>query len=226
MQTQVEQLLTNIWRFVYESANNNRSSKKTDMLHAGVADMLLQTISQRPTLKLRTETSSSKISIPDCYNGCFDVDLAIYDANYNVHTAIPVKMNMVSINKNRFNNANTIIGETARSIPACDPNRNVLFINFTPEITLCETNSYFKVEKVNKTDTKLAYSSPIYNQEYIADHVAIIDINYQLNLDLHSINTKSDLYTALMEHDNPISLSPGTLDSFNLYCTNFLSKNP
>lgn len=225
LQTHIEQFLTDTWRFVYEKANNNRSPKKTDMLHTGVEGMLLTTVQQCPNLILKTEKASSKVVIKDCYNGTFNIDLAIFDTNNNVHTAIPVKMNMVSINKNKFNNSNTLLGETPRSLPHFEPNRNVLFINFTPTTTLTEINSTFKVEHVHPVDTHLAFTSPIYNQDYIKEHVAIIDIQYQLNLDLASITNKQQLYSALMATDNPISLTPTSLDTFNSYCNNFLIKN-
>ncbi len=224
-----ENFLAATWLFTYEAINNNRSSKRTDILHKGIEGMLLPTYmsSHNPNFQLLTETSGSKkIKIDDSYDGEFNVDLLLMnDVKY--HTVIPAKMNMTSINKNRFNMGNTVIGETARATPEYDIGRNVLFINFTPiETLLKKTDGTFKIEVVDPVDIKKAFRSPFYNRPYVEQHLTIVDIKYSIELDLKSIKNDEDMKAALNSTPNPIKLIDGALTEFQQYCSEFLIKNP
>ena len=96
-------------KYSISNKNGNRSSKRTDKLNKIFIGSLLRTIfSEAKGYEIKTECS-----IECAYGGKFKMDVVVYKEE-KIVAMFPLKAIERSYNKNRFNFANTIVGEAYR----------------------------------------------------------------------------------------------------------------
>jgi hypothetical protein len=89
--------------------NGNRSSKRTDQLNSAFINSVVRPIfSEDKGYKIKMEHS-----IACAYGGEFKMDIVVYKGD-KIVAMFPLKAIEKSYNKNRFNFANTIVGEAYR----------------------------------------------------------------------------------------------------------------
>lgn len=113
MQKVVASIVTEAWRvakkYSLSHTNGNRSSKRTDELNRVFVDSVIRPIfPKNKGYEIVTEHS-----ISCAYGGKFKMDVVVYKGD-KIVAMFPLKAIEKSYNKNKFNFANTIVGEAYR----------------------------------------------------------------------------------------------------------------
>lgn len=237
------------WEFTSSINGNNRSSTKTDFLHYTTKDILLTSLGDNKkkfdelnfefvveTDNALTKKTKSITVVRDIVGGVFNVDIII-KKNDNIHTVFLLKSSLTSINKNRFNSINSIIGEINRFYGNPEnQNINLVFINLTPEETFVKNSNHkLKKEVVNYIglntllDTDLSpktYLEKSIIREDLKSKISEIHINYKLNFDIDlSLITDINILRQKIE-EGYMSITTNDVELYDLekYILTFIDK--
>jgi hypothetical protein len=190
----------NMKKVIYEThkigtnKNDNRSSKRTDILHKGIVEgikKLVPNFDNKYYIKYESKV--------DCFYGNkFDVDILLFDKKTNESViAILVKGIISSYNKNKYNYANCTSGEMIR-ILGKNPNMKIFFVSILPnEIPLFFGSGEFKSMEIPKTVNfaELDFSNfGILNDNVFHSKINynVVGVNYSTKDKLHkSLNMKN-----------------------------------
>lgn len=237
------------WEFIASLNGNNRSSTKTDYLHYSAKDILLNSFGDNKKkfddLKFEfivetdnavTKKTKSITMVEDIVGGVFNVDIIIKKDD-KIHTVFLLKSSLTSINKNRFNSINSIIGEINRFYGNPDnQNINLVFINLTPEETFVKnSDNKLKKEIVNYIGLNTILDNDLNPKTYLEKSViredlkskiSEIHINYKLNfdVDLSSITDMDMLRQKIKDGNLVITTSDIGLYDLEKYTLNFIDK--
>jgi hypothetical protein len=126
-----------------------RSSKRTDYLHKGLENAVLQLASKKLGLEYNYVHETK---VPTANDGNFKIDILASDCRGDL--GFLVKFIGSSYNKNRHNYANTEKGEASRFLSIDLEQRKVCSINILPlELPAFNTKGSCKIEKLKKQDT-------------------------------------------------------------------------
>ena len=135
--------------FNFQKENNNRSSKRTDILHKSIVNLYLTTkgLDKDPDITVKYE-----YKIKCFYGKTFDIDAVIF-RNDKIETVFLFKLFQTSIIKNIFNSQNTKGGEILRvtgSKEYLSDKFNIIFFDILPSktFTILKKNSIFNIENV------------------------------------------------------------------------------
>lgn len=134
--------------FSAEKENNNRSSKRTDILHLNLIKMIIESndvkkyniIEKSKKNKASIQFGEYKVVFEDKikdYYGTFNVDAVLY-RNDVIISVYLFKFYEKSILKNTNNNSNTLFGEITRltgGINYIENPHNIIFIDILPKKT-------------------------------------------------------------------------------------------
>jgi hypothetical protein len=147
----MKNIINKVLSFNFQKENNNRSSKRTDLLHKSLIDLYLKTkgIDEHPDIKVKYE-----YKIKCFYGKTFDLDAAIF-RNDKIETVFLFKLFQTSIIKNIFNSQNTKGGEILRitgSKEYLSNKFNIIFFDILPDktFTILKKNTIFNIENVEK----------------------------------------------------------------------------
>jgi len=117
-------------KFLPVTFNDNRSSKRTDLLH----DCVLETLCQRyPEYGKEYKWKFEYRLKDDAYGGTFDIDIVGFRKDDPKRmVAILCKAINSSYNKNSKNYANTVMGECHRMLDSEHKFDKILFVNIIP----------------------------------------------------------------------------------------------
>lgn len=237
------------WEFTTSINGNNRSSTKTDFLHYTSKDVLLNSLGDYKkkfdelkfefiveTDNALTKKTKSITSVKDIVGGVFNVDILI-NKDDKIHTVFLLKSSLTSINKNRFNSINSIIGEINRFYGNPEnQNINLVFINLTPEETFVKNSDHkLKKEVVNYIGLNTLLDNDLNPQTYLEKSIirddlklkiSEIHINYKLNFDVDlSLITDMDMLRQKITDGNlTITTSDVGLYDLETYILNFIDK--
>lgn len=235
-----------MWSFVYQQKGNNRSSSKTDDLHAKLESVIYssfgsyidhyKTYFSMSVEKLRVKhNKSNKIKkVKDMFGKNFNVDMSLEDKNGNLHTIFLLKAPLTSLNKNTFNMINSHFGEIIRFFGNPENKHcKLVFVNFIPVETFSLNGKCLKKEKVNyigltQGDVNSPLQKSIIQEEY-KRNIYNIDIHYDLELgvDLKDIHDEEMLkkVITLVQHRQFIKLKSDTLKPLYNYIESFMDEN-
>lgn len=194
-------LLTDSWDFCVNNPTGkqgNRSTGKTDILHAGLRESILDSFGNtknqfenRFSVKAEEAGVSGKtqrLKVKDCFGSSFNVDLMLFDHLYaRPDTVMLTKACMFSLNKNRHNYAAKALGETQRILAAeCNKNMTVLAFNFVPKYSFAKHGEELRCEKVNPLgfNTELAEGQKVVDvfglAQSIKERIREVNVYYEL----------------------------------------------
>lgn len=235
-----------MWEFSFTEDGNNRSSAKTDYLHAQWERILNECFGDHKdlfnhhfSLVVEKESASSKKTnqikqIKDIFGGNFKIDM-LMNHEGNPHTVFLLKAPLTSLNKNRFNAVLNNFGEIDRFYGNPDNlDIELVFVNFTPlkTFTLETKKNSVKMEAVqylglNQDDDGNCPKEKLPKLQEVKDKVHEIHIDYDLNLgvDFSEIKTLSELKNLIASEQGLVSLFPGALNELKSYVEHFLETN-
>jgi hypothetical protein len=147
----MKNIINEVLSFNFEKENNNRSSKRTDILHKSIVDLYLTT----KGLDKDTDISVKyEYKIKCFYGKTFDLDAVIF-RNGKIETVFLFKLFQTSIIKNIFNSQNTKGGEILRISGSKEyllDKFNIIFFDILPTktFTILKNNTVFNFEDVEK----------------------------------------------------------------------------
>lgn len=235
-----------MWEFAFTEDGNNRSSAKTDYLHARWEGILNESFGDHKdlfnhhfSLVVEKEGAGSKKTsqikqIEDIFGANFKIDMLMTHEG-KPHTVFLLKAPLTSLNKNRYNAALNNFGEIDRFYgnPA-NLDIELVFVNFTPikTFTVDTKNNSIKMENVqylglNQDDKGNRPKDKLPKPQEIKDKVHEIHIDYDLNLgiDFTEIKTVSELKNLIATKQGFVSLFPGAVDELKQYVEHFLEVN-
>lgn len=142
--TALESTLERVWAAAMRGGNGHRSSTKTNILHAEFMRYFM-TMPEMSGTVIYVEDGSGvrppQLSVPDMFDGTFNVDAAIYKNN-ELKAVILFKAPLTSLNKNRFNTINSAMGELNRIVGnPKNQHVDVFFVNLCPTLAPCKQPS-------------------------------------------------------------------------------------
>ena len=147
----MKSIINKVLSFNFQKENNNRSSKRTDLLHKSIVDLYLTT----KGLDKDTDISVKyEYKIKCFYGKTFDLDAVIF-RNGKIETVFLFKLFQTSIIKNIFNSQNTKGGEILRISGSKEyllDKFNIVFFDILPTktFTVLKNNTVFNFEDVEK----------------------------------------------------------------------------
>lgn len=167
--------------------NGNRSNKRTDKLHNDLLNIIKDNVDNFDD----TYNVFFEKSIKDMYGGKFKIDIVIEDKDGNIKACILVKAFISSVGKNKYNYANTTVGEIAR-IRGMNGRESVkiwfisLLANEIPIYKKDGTlrgmekteNSYIDFNKLNKSFRFIFSENNIDNTFHSTIKYDLLNINY------------------------------------------------
>lgn len=147
----IKSIINNVLRFNFEKSNNNRSSKRTDILHKSIIDEYLKSkgLDSDKSIEVKYEHK-----IKCFYGKTFSIDAVIF-RDGKIETIFLFKMFQTSIIKNIFNSQNTKVGEIFRVIGSkeyMESKFNIVFFDIIPTttFTVLKKNTIFNIENVSR----------------------------------------------------------------------------
>ncbi len=238
-----------IWRYIAENKNANRSSGKTDKLHKAIVSLLddalgdyrehfyaLFTINTESTIGKGNKTNKIK-NIKDIFDSDFNIDIKCSPiGSDDLHTAFLVKMPMTNLNKNRFNTVGGMFGEVARFYgELSNIKSDLFFVYLTPVASYQKTQEgKLKPEDVNylglnhQTSTGTVLNKLPFSNE-IKDRIYELHIEYEIDFGdtIENLKTQDNLYDKIKSsNDLPkISITKQGKENIKLFLIEFLRRN-
>ena len=163
----MKSIINSVLSFNFQKENNNRSSKRTDLLHKSIVNLYLTNkgLDKDPDITVKYE-----YKIKCFYGKTFDLDVVIF-RNKKIETVFLFKLFQTSIIKNIFNSQNTKGGEILRvtgSKEYLSDKFNIVFFDILPTktFTILKKNSVFNIENVEKRYSNI---TPIKNHPLLSN---------------------------------------------------------
>jgi hypothetical protein len=163
----MKNIINKVLSFNFQKENNNRSSKRTDLLHKSIVNLYLTNkgLDEDPDITVKYE-----YKIKCFYGKTFDLDAVIF-RNEKIETVFLFKLFQTSIIKNIFNSQNTKGGEILRvtgSKEYLSDKFNIVFFDILPTktFTILKKNSVFNIENVEKRYSNI---TPIKNHPLLSN---------------------------------------------------------
>jgi hypothetical protein len=163
----MKNIINSVLSFNFQKENNNRSSKRTDLLHKSIVNLYLTNkgLDKDPEITVKYE-----FKIKCFYGKTFDIDAVIF-RNEKIETVFLFKLFQTSIIKNIFNSQNTKGGEILRitgSKEYLSDKFNIVFFDILPTktFTILKKNSIFNIENVEKRYSNI---TPIKNHPLLSN---------------------------------------------------------
>jgi hypothetical protein len=163
----MKNIINSVLTFNFLKENNNRSSKRTDILHKSIINLYLvnKSLDKDPEITVKYE-----YKIKCFYGKTFDLDAVIF-RNEKIETVFLFKLFQTSIIKNIFNSQNTKGGEILRvtgSKEYLSDKFNIVFFDILPTktFTILKKNSVFNIENVEKRYSNI---TPIKNHPLLSN---------------------------------------------------------
>jgi hypothetical protein len=163
----MKNIINSVLSFNFQKENNNRSSKRTDLLHKSIVNLYLTNkgLDKDPDITVKYE-----YKIKCFYGKTFDLDAVIF-RNEKIETVFLFKLFQTSIIKNIFNSQNTKGGEILRvtgSKEYMSDKFNIVFFDILPTktFTILKKNSVFNIENVEKRYSNI---TPIKNHPLLSN---------------------------------------------------------
>jgi hypothetical protein len=163
----MKNIINSVLSFNFQKENNNRSSKRTDLLHKSIVNLYLTNkgLDKDPDITVKYE-----FKIKCFYGKTFDIDAVIF-RNGKIETVFLFKLFQTSIIKNIFNSQNTKGGEILRitgSKEYLSDKFNIIFFDILPTktFTILKKNSIFNIENVEKRYSNI---TPIKNHPLLSN---------------------------------------------------------
>lgn len=236
-----------MWKFAFTLEGNNRSSSKTDLLHASLENVLKDSfgdykdvfIDNFELIAEKENVNSKKTNrinqIKDIFGSTFKVDMLMLNKLDNsLNTVFLLKAPLTSINKNRYNSVLNNFGEIDRFYGNPE-NKDIelVFINFTPKVSfLVSDNNYLRKEIVNyiglnKSVNGLSPLEKLPKSVEIKSKIHEIHIEYELkfNKEIEEIFTKDDLKNQIELNSNFVLFNEKALEELKKYINHFITMN-
>ncbi len=177
-------MIEEIWRFVFKKNGNERSSGKTNILHESFINLIKEEVIDLKNLFFKVENNGIRINdILDVHNRLFNVDAII--KSFENDFVFLMKAPISSINKNKYNYNNGLIGEVFRFYGnENNINKKLVFINVVPNNTFRKDNKTKKIVLENTNHLSLEHtlkmSKNLLNNNVIKN-VSEVYIYYNVN---------------------------------------------
>lgn len=238
--------ITEIWKKIATVPNFKRSSRKTDILHECIREVLIDSLGSymdqfNKLFELIAETANSdngktaKIdSVRDIFGQKFNVDMMLKRMDIP-HTGYLAKCALNTINKNRYNYGSGQIGEIFRFFGGdANINMDLVFFNITPKITFNKSKgtSTLKKEIVKYLGlTTVSKDGRVLDKLKISDDIKNkiheIHIEYEINFgkDFSEIKTEEELNQLISDNKMSITIQSDQLKHLISYTEYFIAKN-
>lgn len=213
--TEFKDNINTIVREAYKSMTSCRSNKKTNILHYIFNNNIIlwlwkNQLQFHKNYELLTETnfwssSTSKIRIKDIFNNNFAIDWALKNKNnWKLEYVFLLKSAISSINKNRYNSFNSLVGEMNRFYWN-EENKDIklVFVNILPNNTFIFNWEIgeIKIEKVNTLKLQDNINKLIIKDQ-LKENIFECNIYYDFNEDFLWLKNKKNIIDYLYDNSD------------------------